>query len=75
MAHPTFEGYDGNGYTVGDRVEIHPAADSWMRGDRYGEVVSVLKGGPNAGNPCILMDKSGRERRGVAPNMFRRVPD
>lgn len=23
------------------RVEVHPATDSWMRGDRYGEVVAV----------------------------------
>ena len=33
-------GYDGNGYNVGDRVEIHPATDVWMRGARYGTVVS-----------------------------------
>ena len=27
---------------VGDRVELHPATDLWMRGARYGEVVHVL---------------------------------
>lgn len=32
-------GYDGNGYEVGDRVELHPACDLWMRGARYGTVV------------------------------------
>ena len=32
-------GYDGNGYDVGDRVEIHPATDLWMMGARYGVVV------------------------------------
>ena len=25
--------------TKGTRVEIHPATDHWMRGDRYGTVV------------------------------------
>ena len=32
-------GYDGIGYEVGDRVEIHPGTDLWMRGARYGTVV------------------------------------
>lgn len=31
-------GYDGNGYDVGDRVEIHPGTDLWMQGARYGTV-------------------------------------
>jgi len=35
----TFTGFDGNGYCVGDRVQIHPATDLWMRGARYGVVV------------------------------------
>lgn len=39
MSTPTFYGYDGNGYTIGDRVELHPATDLWMRGARYGTVV------------------------------------
>ena len=34
-----FYGYDGNGYEIGDRVELHPACDLWMRGCRYGKVV------------------------------------
>ena len=25
-------------FTVGDRVELHPATDRWMRGDRFGTV-------------------------------------
>lgn len=32
-------GYDGNGYNVGDRVELHPGTDLWMKGARYGVVV------------------------------------
>ena len=34
----TAYGYDGNGYNVGDRVELHPGTDLWMRGVRYGTV-------------------------------------
>jgi hypothetical protein len=25
----------------GDRVELHPATDRWMRGDRFGTVVKI----------------------------------
>lgn len=32
-------GYDGKDYGVGDRVELSPGCDLWMRGARYGEVV------------------------------------
>lgn len=31
------------GYSVKDRVQIHPATDRWMRGDRYGEIERVTK--------------------------------
>ena len=34
-------GYDGVEYTVGDRVELHPGTDLWMRGARFGEVVGL----------------------------------
>ena len=37
----TVRGYDGNGYTVGDRVELHPGTDLWMRGARFGVVVGL----------------------------------
>lgn len=30
-------------YEVGDRVSLHPATAAWMQGDRYGEVVGVLR--------------------------------
>ena len=26
-------------FNPGDRIELHPATDDWMRGDRFGEVV------------------------------------
>jgi hypothetical protein len=37
----TVYGYDGLGYTIGDRVELHPGTDWWMRGARYGIVVGL----------------------------------
>lgn len=30
-------------FRIGDRVELHPATDWWMRGARYGEVVRITK--------------------------------
>lgn len=36
-------GYDGNGYSAGDRVELNPATDYWMAGARFGEVISVTE--------------------------------
>ena len=32
-------GYDDKEYGIGDRVELHPGTDLWMRGVRYGEVI------------------------------------
>jgi hypothetical protein len=37
----TVYGYDGNGYTIGDRVELHPATDLWMAGAKFGIVVGL----------------------------------
>lgn len=28
-------------FKPGDRVELHPGLDLWMRGARYGDVVSI----------------------------------
>jgi hypothetical protein len=41
MRHETVQGYDGNGYSIGDRVELHPGTDLWMQGARYGTVVGL----------------------------------
>ena len=37
----TVYGYDGNGYTTGDRVELHPGTDLWMQGARFGTVKAI----------------------------------
>lgn len=30
-----------NDFKVGDRVQISPACDRWMMGDKYGEVIRI----------------------------------
>lgn len=42
-------------FATGDRVRTLPHTDSWMRGDRYGNVVSV-----GAKYVHVLMDVSGK---------------
>ena len=44
-----------HGLVVGDRVEVAPHTDTWMRGDRYGEVVSFGKR-----LVAVKFDRSGR---------------
>jgi hypothetical protein len=41
--------------TVGDRVELHPATDTWMSGDRFGTVVKLGRLRAH-----VKMDRSGR---------------
>jgi len=42
--------------SIGDRVQVHPATDTWMRGDRYGEVVGLVR----CDRVKVLLDRSGR---------------
>lgn len=42
---------------IGHRVQLSPAADAWMQGDRYGEVVRVGRSIVH-----VKMDRSGRVR-------------
>ena len=55
--------------TIGTRVEIHPATDAWMSGDRFGAIERIGKGrsGKDANGRAVVyspvyvrMDKSGR---------------
>lgn len=59
-------------YRIGRRVELHPATDRWMRGDRYGTIVGVSKRSRSYLNPrdprngrtfTVLMDRSGKRLR------------
>lgn len=52
----------------GDRVQLHPATDAWMQGDRYGTVDKVTA----SGKLVVVMDKSGRRLR-VDPEMAEEV--
>lgn len=42
-------------FVRGRRVELHPATDRWMMGDRYGEVIKV-----GLGRVRVRLDKSGK---------------
>lgn len=55
-------------YKIGDRVELHPATDAWMRGDRFGEVVKVGRKVYH-----VKMDRSGRTLRVIPANISERV--
>ena len=30
-------------FDIGARVQMHPATDAWMRGERYGTIVKVTR--------------------------------
>lgn len=67
----TVYGYDGNGYTVGDRVELHPGTDLWMQGARYGEVVGMSLTPQD--RVKIKLDKIPKRLFGGPPERFRAV--
>jgi hypothetical protein len=60
-------------FPVGARVELHPATDDWMRGDRYGEIVGYGRkrqyrdretGELTMHHPILVkLDKSGKRKR------------
>ena len=54
----------GGGIRTGDRVELHPATEWWMRGARYGDVVKL-------GNDtiCVRLDRTGRVHRFLAEEL------
>ena len=55
-----------NNYNVGKRVELSPATDQWMMGDKFGEVVRVKCSSQTANEfgeitlAKIKLDKSGK---------------
>jgi hypothetical protein len=52
------------GFKVGDRVQLHPATDQWMQGDRYGEVVRI-----SLTWVSVKLDKSGRTQSFTPENL------
>lgn len=70
---PELVGYDGKPYAVGDRVELHPGCDLWMRGAKYGAVHSVSIT-PND-RVKVRMDHPQVSNLVAGPaDMFRKVP-
>jgi len=63
----TATGFDGNGFNVGDRVELHPRLDLWIRGARFGSVTSIGKR-----RVKVLVDRTGRVMT-ADEKCFRRV--
>jgi hypothetical protein len=49
---------------LGQRVQLHPATDAWMRGDRYGTVVKLGRTRVH-----VRMDASGRILK-LAPDLL-----
>ncbi len=55
-------------YRRDDRVELHPATDAWMFGDRYGAVVLIGRKYVH-----VLMDRSGRTLKVQPRNILGKV--
>lgn len=56
---------NGAPFIIGQRVELNPATDAWMMGDRFGEVVKVGRSLIH-----IRMDRSGKVRRVRPSDVF-----
>ena len=57
-------------FNVGHRVELHPATDRWMMGDRFGNVVKVGRKLVH-----VKMDRSGKTLK-VSPECIGQIiPD
>lgn len=65
------KGYDGSYYNVGDRVEIHPGSDLWMRGARYGTVVRTSTTPKDRVH--VKMDKTGERIWAGTEDTFRKA--
>ena len=52
-------------FRIGQRVQAHPATDTWMRGDRYGDVAKITRT-----HIHVKMDRSGRTIRFAPPNLL-----
>src|ERR1700677_2808243 len=67
MSDNEYYGSQLSDFTVGMRVEIHPATDAFMRGDIYGEVVKVARKYVH-----VKSDATGKTR-GIVPDLLRAV--
>ena len=53
-------------FKVGDRVELHPATDRWIRGDRFGTVSKIGRRYVH-----VKLDRSGDTRQFSPENVVR----
>lgn len=53
-------------FEVGDRVELHPATDRWMRGDQFGTVAKLGRVYVH-----VRMDRSGQTIKVAPENVIR----
>ena len=70
MPATTVYGYDGLAYGAGDRVELHPGTDLWIRGARFGTVVRISSTPKDRVH--VLVDRTQRKVSGSA-DTFRRA--
>jgi hypothetical protein len=61
--------YSLNNFRLGDRVQLHPATDRWMMGDRFGKVVKLGRKLLH-----VRMDVSGRTIRVSPENIGEIMP-
>jgi hypothetical protein len=54
---------EGAGFTLGQRVRVHPAHDRFPMGDQYGEVIAIqnVEGSSDKVRIRVLMDRSGHK--------------
>jgi len=55
------------GFSVGDRVELHPGLDRWMMGDRFGQVARIGRSKVH-----VKLDRSGKTI-GYPPSRLTRI--
>ena len=59
--------------SVGQRVELHPATDLWMRGARYGEIVELRPNGGARGVAVVQLDRTGKRVRMLPDELLQHV--
>jgi len=67
----TMTGYDGNGYEIGDRVELHPGTGLWMQGARYGVVTSTRS--TPVDRVHVRLDKLPKRLFSGSEDLFKRI--
>jgi hypothetical protein len=82
------DGFEITDFKKGDRIEMHPATDLWMRGARYGEIIQVgrknlkvkldylrraIAVSPRNIGQIVARELSTNRRRGLRRNPMNRI--